>query len=239
MDEWTRLNLAEDAIRERGASSLVQAIATEKLPLERATTEVLYTRAEQIWKSALALYPQLALLDGEQRSRLVDQFKDLEVKRRNIAVREVLSCHAQGMPRGSVGEMGTIRSEIARKRGHMPVRKLMQRAGRKLQEIKPVMLMSPLSVAQFLPPGSVEFDLLLMDEASQVKPEDAFGAIARAQQVVVVGDNQQLPPTSFFDRMISGDEEPDEELEQAGLANTGDLESILKLWRREVCQDEC
>ena len=64
--------------------------------------------------------------------------------------------------------------------------------------------MSPISVAQFLPPNSVEFDLLVIDEASQVRPEDALGLVARAKQMVVVGDSKQLPPTSFFDRIIAG-----------------------------------
>jgi len=53
--------------------------------------------------------------------------------------------------------------------------------------------MSPLSVAQFLEPGAVEFDLLVIDEASQVQPVDALGAVARCKQIVVVGDDKQLP----------------------------------------------
>jgi superfamily I DNA and/or RNA helicase len=62
-------------------------------------------------------------------------------------------------------------------------------------------MMSPLSVAQFLEPGAVEFDLLVIDEASQVQPVDALGAIARSKQIVVVGDQKQLPPTNFFDHV--------------------------------------
>ena len=92
----------------------------------------------------------------------------------------------------------------------MPIRKLFKTAGETLQRIKPVLLMSPISVAQFLPPGSVEFDLLVIDEASQVRPEDALGLVARAKQIVVVGDNKQLPPTSFFDRVVADDEEQDD-----------------------------
>ena len=61
-------------------------------------------------------------------------------------------------------------------------------------------MMSPMSCSQYLEPGLIEFDLLVMDEASQIKPEDALGSIARAKQIVVVGDPKQLPPTSFFDR---------------------------------------
>lgn len=93
----------------------------------------------------------------------------------------------------------------------MPIRKLVERAGPALQALKPVFMMSPLSVAQFLAPGSVEFDLLVMDEASQIQPVDALGAVARARQVVVVGDPRQLPPTAFFARMTGGGDEDEDD----------------------------
>jgi hypothetical protein len=96
--------------------------------------------------------------------------------------------------------------------------------------------MSPISVAQFLPPGQLKFDLLVIDEASQVRPEDALGAIARAGQIVVVGDQKQLPPSSFFDRVLaddSGEEALDDDAEGADLlgsaATAGSMESILSL----------
>ena len=71
---------------------------------------------------------------------------------------------------GSGGEMGVIRAEIGKKRRHLPIRRLLERAATAVQKVKPVFLMSPLSVAQFLPPGRIEFDLLVIDEASQVPP---------------------------------------------------------------------
>lgn len=101
----------------------------------------------------------------------------------------------------------------------------MARAGNVIQAIKPVFMMSPLSIANFIPPGALEFDLVIFDEASQVRPADALGAIVRGQQVVVVGDSKQLPPTSFFDTLISQETDPDED-EQA----TADIESVLGLF---------
>jgi superfamily I DNA and/or RNA helicase len=72
-------------------------------------------------------------------------------------------------------------------------------------------MMGPLSVAQYLAPGELRFDLIVMDEASQLKPEDAVGAIARGSQIVVVGDPKQLPPTNFFQRVtLDADEDGDE-----------------------------
>jgi superfamily I DNA and/or RNA helicase len=99
-----------------------------------------------------------------------------------------------------------------------------------VQRIKPVMLMSPISVAQFLPPGSVDFDLLVIDEASQIRPEDALGVVIRARQIVVVGDQKQLPPTSFFDRLVDDVEDIEDENEDAPIgATAADMESILSL----------
>ncbi|MBY0241960.1 MAG: DUF3320 domain-containing protein, partial [Burkholderiaceae bacterium] len=103
-----------------------------------------------------------------------------------------------------------------------------------LQRIKPVMLMSPISVAQYLPPGALTFDLLVIDEASQVRPEEALGVVARAGQIVVVGDQKQLPPSSFFDRLLSDDaddaaEDEDNDELLGSAAKVGAMESILSL----------
>jgi hypothetical protein len=77
--------------------------------------------------------------------------------------------------------------------------------------MKPCFMMGPLSVAQYLVPGRVRFDLIVMDEASQLKPEEAIGAIARGGQIVIVGDPKQLPPTNFFQRVAFDDDGADDE----------------------------
>ncbi len=133
----------------------------------------------------------------------------------------------QGNAHGPVSErteMGLIRREISKVKRHLSIRALMSRAGEALQTLKPCFMMSPLSVAQFLPPGEIEFDLLIMDEASQLRPEECIGAVARARQVLVVGDPNQLSPTSFFDRVSDDADAIDEE---SALDN---LESILDLF---------
>ena len=170
-------------------------------------------------------YPELAKFDGRRHENLVAQFRDADRRRLAIAQVEAAEAHYRQIPRAAGGTVGTLRSEIARKRGHMALRKLIRLCGSPIQAIKPVFMMSPLSVAQFLEPGSIEFDLLVIDEASQVEPVDALGAIARCRQIVVVGDDKQLPPTSFFSRIVGGDEL--DELEEGAQAK--DLESVLSL----------
>ncbi|NWL41098.1 hypothetical protein FBF71_28000 [Bradyrhizobium elkanii] len=106
-------------------------------------------------------------------------------------------------------EMALIANEIGKERGFVPVRTLLAQAGMSVQALKPCFMMSPLSLAKFMKAGSLSFDMLVIDEASQMRPEDALGAMLRSKQIVVVGDQKQLPPTDFFAR--SGDGGSDEE----------------------------
>ena len=110
-----------------------------------------------------------------------------------------------------------LNKELGKKRRHLPVRELIRQIPEVLVGLKPCLLMSPLSVAQYLDTES-KFDVVIFDEASQIPVWDAIGALARGKQSIVVGDNKQMPPTSFFGK---GDtEEVDEDV-------TEDLESIL------------
>jgi very-short-patch-repair endonuclease len=90
-------------------------------------------------------------------------------------------------------------------------------------------MMGPYAIAQHLPPGAIEFDLLIIDEASQLKPEESLGALARAQQAVIVGDTKQLPPTAFFER-VSIDDELDED--ERGIAD--DAESVMEIAQKQL-----
>ncbi|MDQ6704118.1 MAG: DUF3320 domain-containing protein [Pseudomonadota bacterium] len=233
-EEWARLAKADREVRAAGPAWIADALAAGQLDPRNAQMELETAYAEACWKKAIAANSELATFDGDRHDELVAQFIELEERSREAAVRSVRARHQAAIPRGAQNGMAVIRGEIGRKRAHMPLRKLMKAAGRTIQKIKPIFLMSPVSVAQFLPPGSVDFDILVIDEASQVRPEDALGLIARCRRMVVVGDMKQLPPTSFFDRMIAdetehgdGEEAPVRETENA--APITDLESILSL----------
>ena len=212
-EEWARLSEADARLRAIGPASIADALACGQLRPERARPGIEAAFAEASWKQAIAADPDLAAFDGERHNALIAAFRQLEARRRRAAILSVRAQHQAAIPRGALGAMGVIRGEIGRKRNHMPLRKLMKIAGDTIQKIKPVFLMSPLSAAQFLPPGAVEFDLLIIDEASQVRPGDALGLIARCRQMVVVGDKKQLPPTQFFDRMIADEVDPPDEEE--------------------------
>ena len=108
-------------------------------------------------------------------------------------------------------EIGILTKEFSRDRGHMPIRELLTKIGGLIQKIKPCFMMSPLSIAQFCDPQMVQFDVVVFDEASQIRLEDALGALLRGKQAIVIGDTRQLPPTRFFDGIVEDDEEKDED----------------------------
>jgi superfamily I DNA and/or RNA helicase len=104
-----------------------------------------------------------------------------------------------------------LRWEFKKERRYLPIRKLMERAGDAIRALKPVFMMSPMSVAQFLSPGKHKFDVVIMDEASQIQPHEALGAIARAKEMIIVGDSKQLPPTTFFEAEMSNPDDDQED----------------------------
>lgn len=109
-------------------------------------------------------------------------------------------------------EMALIRNEIGKKRGHISVRALTERAKASLLELKPCWMMSPLAVARYLQKGESVFDLVIIDEASQMPPENALGALVRGRQAMIVGDTNQLPPSDFFQTGFQDDDLDEDEV---------------------------
>ena len=228
-DEWVQARESIDKIDQLGLEVIADRLRSGEILPSEAVGIVDILIAEALWGAGCSDDPQLNAIDGTERTRLVSEFRQLDRKRIRLVRSEVLAGYLSRRPDGTMGEMAIIRNEIGKKRRHLPIRKLMEKAGLAVQKLKPVFLMSPMSVAEFLPAGRLHFDLIVMDEASQVRPEDAFGVIARGRQLVVVGDSKQLPPTNFF-RMVSDGDEEDGEEEQQVNARPEDFESILKLF---------
>lgn len=227
LPEWVAYLTRAKEARIKGLPSLVEALESGAVPAESAVNTFDLCYYESMLAEFVSGKPKLARFDGEKHSQRVETFIELNRRRSRHATREVLHTHYKNLPPpGVAGPTGILRGEFARQRRHMPIRQLMLRCAPAIQAIKPVFMMSPLSVAQFLPPGGVDFDLLVVDEASQVQPIDALGAIARAKQLVIVGDERQLPPTRFFSRLMGEHQDDDEDG-----APPADIESILGLCR--------
>jgi|GEM_PF-3302170 len=120
-------------------------------------------------------------------------------------------------------EVSILRVEGNKSRKLKPFRVLFSEIPNLITKLKPCLMMSPLSVASFLRKSDLEFDTVIFDEASQVRPENAIGAIFRAKQVIIAGDKEQLPPTTFFQSSIQEIDEGSGE-EQGDIA---DFDSIL------------
>lgn len=103
-----------------------------------------------------------------------------------------------------------ILKESNKKKQLMPLRLFFEKVNELTQVLKPVFLMSPLSVSTYLPKDLV-FDVVIFDEASQIFPQDALVAIYRAKQLIVVGDSKQMPPSNFFMASITDSDEYNEE----------------------------
>ena len=223
--------LATDArvrkLYDAGLQELGREIEAGRVGPGEVTLRLDAIRCESTLTRAWHERPELAEFRGESFTKLRERFAALDQQRIQLSRMEVAKKHHDGLPVASAdaGQVKVVRHEMNKKRKHLPLRSLLKQAGQAIQRIKPVFMMSPLSVAQYLAPGAVEFDLLVIDEASQVQPVDALGAIARSKQIVVVGDQRQLPPTNFFGRMSADD--VDDEMDDE--ASVGDLESILGL----------
>jgi very-short-patch-repair endonuclease len=188
--------------------------------------------------SILSGDPRLRSHSGVTHEQLRKRYQHLdrkimELRRREIAHKLMDVPVPPGNSRGRASEitgLALIRKQIGLQRRHVALRDLFRRAGQAAQALKPCFMMSPMSVAQFLDPAGLRFDLVVMDEASQIRPEDALGAIARGSQLVVVGDPKQLPPTTFFEK-VDRDDLADDNSEEADIHDLTAQESILDLAR--------
>lgn len=182
-------------------------------------------------KHVMSRNPALWEFSGENQDEIQKQFaradkEVIRVQRKRAAAQAANRVVPHGNKTGSVKtwtELALLEWQISRQKRHISIRQIVHGAGVALRALKPCFMMGPQSVAKYLRPGDVPFDLVVMDEASQIRPEDAIGAMARARQAVIVGDGMQLPPTNFFNRAAATDDEDDEE----PLSLASDSESIL------------
>ena len=233
---WSRYLSERAECRSHGLADFTAALEQKKLPplaLGKVFEFVVY------WSIGRGIYLDFPILANFRRishERMKVEFStlDREVIKLNGKMLAYEIDKNKKVPEGTTGikasertEMPLLYHELTKQRRHLPIRQLIKRAGHAIQALKPCFMMGPLSVAQYLEQDAVRFDLVVMDEASQLRPEEALGAIVRGNQVVVVGDQKQLPPTSFFERLLEGQDDGEEEEESpAALSGT---ESILDI----------
>ncbi len=192
-----------------GHEPLILLMKQGKLPKELLANAFAYTFYSAIADNLFRNYTLLGRFNGQRHATVREEYATLDreiIRLRGARIAKVAVSNANppaGRASGIVPEktqMQLIHYVKAKDKARVTVRQLLSRAGDAIQELKPCFMMGPQAVAQFLKPGGVHFDLVIMDEASQMTPEEALGSIARGSQLVVVGDPKQLPPTSFFSR---------------------------------------
>jgi very-short-patch-repair endonuclease len=227
--EWVRYMQVRREATDLGIEFVVDEVCRGQIRLEVAA-DAFRKRFLGLWLDTLyAREPALARFSFADHDKLVSQFIALDRKAVQTAPARLRSMllTAPGRPRadGSApgsSELGTLLREANKKRRHMPLRRLFAALPTILPRLKPCLMMSPLAVSTYLNAPDMTFDVVVFDEASQVRPHDAISAIFRGRQLVVAGDPKQLPPTDFFNRSSDGDlseDEPD--------GGTADFESLL------------
>jgi len=211
---WCRMIAARDQLSGTGTSDVLRLCdeAIEPLDVEKVW-EFVY------WRTALngKFGPRSVLryTNGTYLTEARGRLKKLDAEIKGLAQRALAAqLSRKKAPWGnSIGrvrdltERALIEHLSTQERPRVKVRDFLNRAGTAASALKPCFMMSPASVARYLPRGGTQFDIVIMDEASQIRTEEAIGSLARGSQAVIVGDTKQLPPTSFFQRIGLDDEE--------------------------------
>lgn len=222
--EWMRLQATLGDLRELGVGAPLDYAMQTRIH-ESKISDYIMKSVYGTWFSAhMESDQRLASSSAIDRDGLIERFRKLDRELSDAAIGTIVESATQRRPRSTVGQASIILREAEKKRKHIAVRELISNARDVIQSIHPCFMMSPLAVSQYLPPD-IEFDVVIFDEASQVSPGDAINCIYRGKALVTVGDQKQLPPTSFF----TSSDDIDDDNEDENLA--ADYESILDLMK--------
>lgn len=220
--EWVNFNQVETQVKEQGLSQLVEAYHEGIVKVDDMVRAVLCNLYYGLSVKTISQDDKLNHFQGSRYETRIAEYDALLDKFQGLTIQELVAGLSAKVPNSAVesvssSEMGILKRAIKSKGRMMSIRKLFNEIPTLLRKLSPCMLMSPISVAQYIDPKFPKFDLVIFDEASQLETSEAVGTIARGDHVVVVGDPKQLPPTSFF----SSNHVDEEHYEQE------DLESLL------------
>ncbi|KAB8332739.1 DUF4011 domain-containing protein [Scytonema tolypothrichoides VB-61278] len=165
--------------------------------------------------------------------RKINEFSERDKQQYQVAMQRLRQLHAESWQEWSTQPEGEqqwelLKRENRKQKGQQKIRQFIKNAPQLVTTLKPCWLMSPLAVSQYVDADAVEFDVVIFDEASQVCTEDAVSSIMRTKQLIVVGDNQQLPPTSYFKSTASDDSNDEDEEVYESLLDECSALSIMK-----------
>ena len=220
LKDWSTWNNIKDIATSEGLGSYVTYISeAENINIVATFNKALY---KYIIDSTIDAEPTLANFNGKLFEDKIRKFKELTLNFEKLTRDELYAKLSANIPSfikeaSQSSEVGILQRNIRNRGRGTSLRKLFDTIPALISRISPCMLMSPMSVAQYLDADNMHFDLIIFDEASQMPTCEAVGAIARGDSLIVVGDPKQMPPTSFFASNSIDEDNLDKE----------DLESIL------------
>lgn len=227
LDDWCRVRMVIRQLKDENVLEILNQMLDQNIePAEM--TGVIRKKFYSQWIDAIIFRtPVLAGFNRTAQDRAVKVFAEKDKQQFEInkaKIRAALSAERPSLDMIASGSaLAMLLREGEKKRRQKSIRSILSSAGELVQRIKPCFLMSPLSVSTFLDPKAIHFDVVVFDEASQIFPQDAVGAVYRADQMIVVGDSKQMPPSNFFNASVQTEEMDDDSSDGA------DFESILDL----------
>ena len=220
--DWYQWCAYKKELEEAGLNVIASKIESEHVNPDTLFDSFFKTLFRSIANDKIATSPLLRTFEGAIFDETVSRYKELADEFQILSQKELYARLAANVPRVSdmtdnSSPLGFLKRNISNGGRGLSLRDLFDHIEPLLPRLCPCMLMSPMSVAQFLDLSKSKFDLVIFDEASQVPTSEAVGAIARGKSLIVVGDPKQMPPTNFFS--LSGVNEEEAEID--------DLDSIL------------
>lgn len=216
LEDWIDFKNAIARCTDLGLDDYIEKLLNSSVKAEDYEA-VFMKKFERLWLDfAVKDKPAVKSFRGKNQDDLIEEFRKLDLEQLVIARSRIREKLINSIPNvssftSSQDEVGILMHELGKQRKIMPVRKMFDKIPNLLPILKPCMMMSPLSVSQFVQSDNYMFDMVIFDEASQVKTENAIGAISRGKQVIIAGDVHQLPPTNFFASSVFGSDEYEED----------------------------
>ena len=222
LKDWYQWLQSYNKLNELGIGFIAEEYKEKNIPTDLLTSSFRKSFYQAVIHYIIAKEPTLELFNGKIFNDIIAKYKQVSANFEDITKKELFARLASNIPSFTheaiqSSEVGILQKNIRNNARGISIRKLFDQIPTLLSRMCPCMLMSPISVAQYIDTDADKFDLIVFDEASQMPTYEAVGAIARGKNVVIVGDPKQMPPTSFFS--VNTIDEDNIEME--------DLESIL------------
>lgn len=211
LEQWIDFRSCREKCQGAGLSQFLSIVEKNKIQTNQLF-QVFKKRFYRLWLDAVIPdFPAVQNFRRISHEEVIKNFSKHDISQLTIAQKRVKERLVSRLPdidrlSAAYDEVSILKRELTKQRKIMPLRKLFKQIPNLLLTLKPCFMMSPLSVSLFLEENFYDFDIIIFDEASQVRTEDAIGSLMRGKQVVIAGDSKQLPPTSFFSASISGDD---------------------------------